>query len=544
MRKVHILKRHNYIPLINNELNISNIYESCISSFENDSPLVRGNNIYDSILRNLTIIDELYRTRYPEQKKIHSMVINSLLRLIYKESYGPSLNVIYKYTGYTKETHGCLVAAPRRSGKTEAVGILIAALLVSIPEINILAVAQTFDGACALLDLVKTVLIRSFPAIQLTEEKNNRERLWLKFSLADVRKFTSFSVLKGDSIRGVPVHLLVLEEAAYLPQKIVESTLAPYMQIAPIYGVSTLGSEQTNVYTKMIESGVFETRIITYVCSSCYALGLRTVCPHLKHLYPSHLIREGLDMIQTIFGQSEVSERENLGIANGGNTNYVFNKLLVERLKLQPHRIPNPGKFIFVSVDPNAGSIGVQKSRFAAVSLGCDGTILSILDIDSVFHTDYEKPFVDFLRHLRKFYSSSTIVMDIETNGNMEWSHIVELIGKNKIQCLFIQDHEKKIGSCTTESSKFEMVVIGLKRLQEGTIFMAVNMESPTVLYEQLLEFKRVISQGASKDKPPRIKYTGKESGKPDDVAMTFLRVLLAHQKFFTQERYAKYIVT
>lgn len=165
--------------------------------------LERGHLIMDTIRENLAIVDDRWKDRMPDfdrnrdQRKFHDKIIASIVKFVYGKAFGANEIAIKKYNKLKDIKNAIAFNAPRRFGKSLALAIIIAVLLVSVPGMEICVVTQnrrSADNKTGILSLIRQVLevcfeIRSF----MTNEKEH-----LIFDLPDRRAVHSYSAGVGD----------------------------------------------------------------------------------------------------------------------------------------------------------------------------------------------------------------------------------------------------------------------------------------------------------------------------------------------------------
>lgn len=165
--------------------------------------LERGHLIMDTLRENLAIIDERWKDVLPDfdrnrdQRKFHDKIIASAIKFVYGKAFGANEIAIKKYNKIKSIKNAIAFTAPRRFGKSLALGIIIALFLVSIPGMEICVITQnsrSADKKTGILDLIKQILKTCFDITKYeTCEKEH-----LIFSLPDKRAVHSYSAGVGD----------------------------------------------------------------------------------------------------------------------------------------------------------------------------------------------------------------------------------------------------------------------------------------------------------------------------------------------------------
>lgn len=108
--------------------------------------------------------------RSQPQIDMHQAYIAACLPKIFQETWQRDSDAIKRRYGVQKLEQEVLVLAPRRSGKTVSVGMFCAALLVSVPSLEISIFATAQRTAAKLLKEVRTYVEQAIEYFNLTNE--------------------------------------------------------------------------------------------------------------------------------------------------------------------------------------------------------------------------------------------------------------------------------------------------------------------------------------------------------------------------------------
>ena len=129
---------------------------------------------------------------------------------------------------------------------------------------------------------------------------------------------------------------------------------------------SEKAGELTEMLTRKDRHGRMVVRCFRYsaVCPSCIAKGKKKECPHQAHRLPPWQSLEKMDQLAIMFaGNEDDLDREILGITVESKDT-VFPEYLVNELFSIPRaRFTDYVKRVFVSVDPNAGTVSSPRKQ-------------------------------------------------------------------------------------------------------------------------------------------------------------------------------------
>ncbi len=144
------------------------------------SGLERGFKLIETIRQNLQFISSTYRERTVQQARLHELFIQACSPIIFGHAiFNMNRTRIDDYFGL-KYKGGAICQAPRRFGKTEAVLYFIVALLVSIPNCQIVCYSTLKEACLELKDKCAKLFRICYPDIAL--KYNNESKVEFKKS--------------------------------------------------------------------------------------------------------------------------------------------------------------------------------------------------------------------------------------------------------------------------------------------------------------------------------------------------------------------------
>jgi hypothetical protein len=190
-------------------------------------------------------------------------------------------------------------------------------------------------------------------------------------------------------LRGTGGDLIILEEAAYVDNKLFYSVVLPLLEVAntALIGISTPrddddGSFYNGLLTKTDEQGklLFNVHKIQGACERCIEeLEDPTKCPHVQMVIPPHKSAAKQKIVQLIFGTENkgTMARESLGVTTAGGKGR-FDKASIEFMMTSNCvRIPPEVDTVYVGINPNAGCGG-----YAVMSAVYVGNVMTIVGME------------------------------------------------------------------------------------------------------------------------------------------------------------------
>jgi hypothetical protein len=161
-----------------------------------ESIVERGHRLMNLIRDRLASLDKEHRWRTQQQREIQDMCMTAVIRFVYQHAMETHEVDIMDYNDIQQLCQMVFICMPRRAGKTTAIVMLIAVLLLCVPNIKIICISPAFRAGSALMQGVKEVLASEFHVYRF--EKSGEEVLQIKRSAADIRSFCSYPGGSGD----------------------------------------------------------------------------------------------------------------------------------------------------------------------------------------------------------------------------------------------------------------------------------------------------------------------------------------------------------
>lgn len=355
--------------------------------------------------------------------------------------------------------------------------------------------------------------------------------------------------------------LLVLDEAAYIPENIVKDVMTPVLNVnnTAIVAVSTPGKKPTALFNRMTKNSFFDVCHVMFICQACRDKGVREICVHNQDFVPDHL-GDNSELVKSIYGEEDdaMRARDVFGVTDLDIGNQCFTERSVRAMITMPRvSIYEPIRYVFTAVDPSAGSKIAEKrsSDFCIFSIcgGPMGTVILAIDaIDAVVTQDYEPVLIEHIRKIRAMapFAGSVIVLDAESGTGYTAGDAQLIVTRNFDNIACMNELGRKPGTYTSSEAKREMAEITRGHLDSGDIrifdqFMTTD-PNPAGMIEkfmrQMLDYERRVVVSESLNKPNTVQYTGKDGGKKlDDISQTFLRIMRSRLRFTFEPMYQKF---
>ena len=153
---------------------------------------IGGDRRLQDLYDRLHFFDTKYQ-RSQQQVEFHRAFIASCLRNIYKDEFSANFLRILQENELEEARQEVFICCPRRFGKTFAVGLFVAAYLLTQPEQRICIFSPSRRQSKMMLDLI-VKFVRDDPRGGDMICKQNQEELWLRgtASANDMRVLCSY----------------------------------------------------------------------------------------------------------------------------------------------------------------------------------------------------------------------------------------------------------------------------------------------------------------------------------------------------------------
>lgn len=491
--------------------------------------------------------------RFKYQAQIHIRVLASMIPTIFGNAaslYAPELRARYGFEDLDTMAHAIMMS--RRMGKTVTMVMIVAALMIHVPNFVCSVIANSFRAAQLFTDQVASVL-RALGYDK--HEPTNQKSVGLLFPNGDQRICWALPGKSTDALRGLGPNLLILEEAAFVIEATIKAVVVPVMIVNKtcVVAISTLSPDANNFFNRSIKRNLLKVFSVELICDKCKLKKDKKMeaCVHREDLRPPwHTIK--LDArIRELMNDDEIFERETLGIIPGdaGDT-HLFPETIVDRFMNSP-RIPmnRPTRQIFIIVDPEGGTAGIMPGRethFAAVSMAYpEYTLLGMESMQVAHYGDFIDVLAEHIRKIRQIQgcNNSLIVLDVASGDKLQAKIIIDKLLERNIPRIYASweaSRHQKLPLIKLKSRELEEVAVCAKYvLSEGCISISPNFV--TISHPEgsngILDDLCTQLKGFEKRRKPgrtKVEYSarGEQDNKPDQTGLAFMKILRLMEGF------------
>ena len=135
----------------------------------------------DEIVKNIRrTLDEFGYTRTDQQKIFHEQMINACIPKIYGDELDFHADRILRENEWSAIMQELLCVTPRRFGKTWAVAMFVAAILINVPYVEVVIFSMALRASRKMLALVDKFISRHAQGNKMLCRPHNQERLTLR----------------------------------------------------------------------------------------------------------------------------------------------------------------------------------------------------------------------------------------------------------------------------------------------------------------------------------------------------------------------------
>ena len=158
------------------EKNFENIeIKSSLFLKKNDENICEEDIIIDRINSILNYLDTQGYPRTSTQRDVfHKSFIGACLSLIYGKKLNENLPRIMNKYGYKRIQNDVLISTPRRHGKTHAVALFVAAIMIAIPGIHVCIYSTGRRASKMILNLIKEIVSTYYKGMERNMDEKNK----------------------------------------------------------------------------------------------------------------------------------------------------------------------------------------------------------------------------------------------------------------------------------------------------------------------------------------------------------------------------------
>jgi hypothetical protein len=250
--------------------------------------------IMESVRTNMKKIDEIIKPRSGEQYIITDRVFATCTYFVYKDYVNTHAAEIRKYNGFVKTEkfkdklpRGLLLSGPRRFGKSEIFSRIAAAIMMAVPNVVITCISNSANSAgkeMGILGKIRGFLERVYGVKKFM--RDNDKHLMIRISDTDTREVHSFSPDAGDRLRGIGGNLTFTDDD--ISEIIFKDVVSPILALkhTSVVCSQTFGNGDQGIWSKMLDSRLFESYKVSFVCDECKMIGVDDFCKHRLYCVP------------------------------------------------------------------------------------------------------------------------------------------------------------------------------------------------------------------------------------------------------------------
>jgi hypothetical protein len=313
------------------------------------------------------------------QRVFHRHMTIATLPLIFRGEWQTQSEAIKQRLKISEKVlQQVVISTPRRYGKSFAVAMFVAACLYAIPGFSIVV----FSVAQRQSDMLMNHIRSFFDTLPGAKERYKVKNAEL-FEVYDSRGgISTLRCLPGrsETTRGVGANMIILEEAAFINEKIFYDVIVPLLGVKDtvLIGISTPPKDGFNYYLGLFDCNdangepIFKIEKVELQCKECQEKQ-QSKCPHIKVPEPKWKTSSRKDIQKRIYAKNpDVFRREVEGLAVSVDT-YVFHGQNIDALMRQAKGQTSPlsnadlVNFVFIGIDPSGGGNG-SDTAFVALT--------------------------------------------------------------------------------------------------------------------------------------------------------------------------------
>lgn len=132
-------------------------------------------------------LDEFGFKRHSNQIYFHEQMMRACLRKIYQFDFEQNIDRVLKENGWPKMVQEVLVITARRMGKTTASAMFSAALIISVPKMELMIFSVSLNSSRKMLQMIKDFIDNHPVGKTLPKSTVNKDKLWFECGPGDRR---------------------------------------------------------------------------------------------------------------------------------------------------------------------------------------------------------------------------------------------------------------------------------------------------------------------------------------------------------------------
>jgi len=310
---------------------------------------------------------------------------NATARKIYGSAFDFAAERILTQNNWTEFRQEVFVVAARNDGKTYALALFFASLLINCPGIRTAVFGHSQRGSSMVLEIIQQLLL-SHPRGRTMIYRMSSERIELRGeSELDLR--VCFGLPQNETTtRGTQVDVVAVDEMAFVREELLMGTLIPMLmkKNTCILGISTAQGDD-NIYTWLIRlldktktppQPLFNVIQAGRVCPACVDAGRALECRHMNFAVPSWKSATKIARMEPLYEDNpHLMIREIMGgVANSDKKAFRTEEVRALFTNISRDIRSENVKCVYLAADPSGGG----PSEFAVVAAVEDGHRLSV----------------------------------------------------------------------------------------------------------------------------------------------------------------------
>lgn len=340
-----------------------------------------GDARFNEVMRTLDQFADVHGAplvRSPLQRNFHLHMANAAVAAIYGNDFDASQKRIlekYQWDDFRQEV---MIITARGEGKTYAVAMFVASVLMRCPGITVSVFAVSMRASENVVRLVRAMLL-SHPDGErmLQRQKSGKQSLQLLGAggEGDIRVVTALPN-SPDTTRGVHSDFMIVDEASFVDPALMMETIIPTTtkRRTCVIMIST-PKGQDNIYTwltDLVDTGVNPPRPLFNVvragkvCAACIEADTALSCTHMRATTPSWKSDAKIARMKVLFADRPDLELMEIKGVSADSERAAFSRASVDGMLNNVARGIDATtiKCVYVAVDPSGGG----SSEFAAAA--------------------------------------------------------------------------------------------------------------------------------------------------------------------------------
>lgn len=359
-------------------------------------------------------------------------------------------------------------------------------------------------------------------------------------------------------LRGIGGQFVILEESAYITPPVFTDVICPILiqQYCCLLALSTVSYRPNHFFSRLVKNTNKSFNVIRaqYICENCIAAGVRDPCVHNIDFIPHWNDIEAVDDIKELQGEGGADKvlTETYGLDPDFDEENTFPPERIQWfLSSKRKTLDQPVRYLFVGIDPCAGSVKKDQDRPSDVAIvSWLAGINALAGCESIPANSSSDFYGILIRHIdtilaHKYCRDATIIVNCEAGTGFVPGDTYELLRKRypgRIEV--VNSNPGKAGTIMSNDLKIRMVQMARAMLETENIgiwdsFVTI-FRKPEFIWKELPEQFSRFTRTERETTTGKIYsiWSGKGDGKSlkDDLVMAFLISLYTMNTYFVRD--------